>query len=190
MASPVQTYQSELHDNLGFFATWLPGDLLELGDIGVLKDGRFRKQSSLQELGVTYQPSPLGPVQNLQYSSRNGTAISIDSSASAPCSSHISAKIDVEFSSDGAFLFHASNVRNRRLENSGRLADSPPDLWERGKWNATWYLVELVHEADCATIIVAEDTSAGVTFSAKGPLGGIPLANPKVDLSIASSRGR
>ena len=34
MVSPVQRYQREMHDNIGFFATWLPGDLLELGDIG------------------------------------------------------------------------------------------------------------------------------------------------------------
>ena len=36
MASPVKTYQSEMHDKLGFFATWLPGDHVELGDVGVL----------------------------------------------------------------------------------------------------------------------------------------------------------
>jgi hypothetical protein len=190
MASPVQTYQRELHENLGFFATWLPGDLLELGDIGVLKDGRFRKESSLQELGVSSQSSPLGPTQSLQYSSKNGTVISIDSSVPAPAPVDVSAKITVEFSSDGSFLFHASNVRNRRLENNARSADSLLDLWEKGAWDKNWYLIESVHHADCVTIIVAEDTSAGVTFNAKGSLGGIPLANPKVELSIASARGK
>jgi hypothetical protein len=50
MPSPVALYQREMHKNLGFFATWLPGDQLELGEAGVLKGGRFRKQSSLAEL--------------------------------------------------------------------------------------------------------------------------------------------
>jgi hypothetical protein len=191
MASPVQTYQRELHDNLGFFATWLPGDLLELGDIGILKDGRFRKESSLQDLGVNCQASPLGPIQNLQYSSKSGTSVSIDTSASAaPGPVDVSAKIDVAFSLDGSFLFHASNVRNRRLENSTLLADSLLELWEKRAWNKNWYLIESLHQADCATVIVAEDTSAGVTFTAKGSIVGVPLADPNVELSIVSSKGK
>jgi hypothetical protein len=51
-------------------------------------------------------------------------------------------------------------------------------------------LVESIHQADCATVIVSEEMSAGVTFAAKGALGGIPLADPRVDLSISSSRGK
>jgi hypothetical protein len=52
MASPVRRYQQEMHENIGFFATWLPGDLLELGDIGILVNGSFRKLSSLWALGI------------------------------------------------------------------------------------------------------------------------------------------
>ena len=50
MASPVKRYQQEMHNNLGFFATWLPSTAIALGDIGVLQSGRFhtmvRGQSS------------------------------------------------------------------------------------------------------------------------------------------------
>ncbi len=190
MASPVKRYQQEMHDNIGFFATWLPGDLLELGDIGTLKDGAFRKLSSFRELEIEYQASTLGASQNLQYTSKGGTAFSIDSSVAAPKPLDISAVIKVEFSSEGSFLFHASNVRNRRLENIAHLTGAILEVWNNGKWEKDWYVVESIHEADCATVIVSEDVSAGITFNAKGALGGIPLADPRVDLSISSSRGK
>ncbi len=190
MASPVQRYQREMHDNIGFFATWLPGDLLELGDIGTLKDGIFRKRSSLRELRIKYQASALGASQNLQYTSKSGTAFSVDSSVAAPKPLDISAAIKVEFSSEGSFLFHASNVRNRRLENIANLTGAILEIWNNGKWDKNWYVVESIHQADCATVIVSEEVSAGVTFNAKGALGGIPLADPRVDLSISSSRGK
>jgi hypothetical protein len=41
----VRTYQEEMHNSVGFFATWLPGDILDLGDVGELKDGQFRKRA-------------------------------------------------------------------------------------------------------------------------------------------------
>jgi hypothetical protein len=190
MASPVQGYQAEMHDNIGFFATWLPGDLLELGDIGILKDGRFRKLSSLRELGIKQQASSLGASQNLQYSSKSGTNFSIDSSITTPKPLDISAAIKVEFSGEGSFLFQASNVRNRRLENVGNLSEAILEVWHSGTWDKNWCVIESLHQADCATVIVSQEMSAGVTFNAKGPLGGIPLADPRVDLSISSSRGK
>jgi len=97
----------------------------------------------------------------------------------------------VEFSSQGSFLFHASNVRNRRVENGVKLAHDVVQAWKNGKWkNKNWYIVESVHQADCATVIVSEDVSAGVTFNAKGTLTGIPLADAQVALSVSQSRGR
>jgi hypothetical protein len=190
MASPAQRYQREMHDNIGFFATWLPGDLLELGDIGTLKDGTFRKSSSFREMGIEYQVSSLGASQNLLYTSKSGAAFSVDSSVAVPKPLDISAKIKVEFSSQGAFLFQASNVRNRRLEKIASLTEAILKVWKNEKWEKGWYVVDTIHQADCATVIVSEEESAGVTFNAKGALSGIPLADPRVELSISSSRGK
>ena len=52
MPSPVQRYQREMHENIGFYATWLPGDPMELGDVGIPSNGMFRKRSSLNDLGI------------------------------------------------------------------------------------------------------------------------------------------
>lgn len=192
MARPFRRYQQEMYENLGFFATWLPGDLLELGDIGVLKNGQFRKENSLKDLQIKYEVTAPGASQNLQYTSKSGTGFALDLSATIPQPFAASAAVKVEFSDEGAFLFHASNVRNRRLEGGAQLAETILAAHKAGKWKPDWYLVESVHVADCATIIVSEDQSSAVSFqaNAKGALGPVPLADPQVNLSVSSSRGR
>lgn len=192
MPSPVQTYQQEMHDNVGFFATWLPGDRLEIGDLGVLERGRFRKYSSLSELGIVAVVGDEGATQNLQYTSKSGTSVSVGGAAPIANVPGLSAEIKVEFGSQGAFLFHASKVRNQRLEERSKLTRSILSAYEKDQWKKEWYLVESVHHADCATVIVAEEGSAGLVLNAKADLslGALPLADPSVHLSVTSTHGR
>ena len=192
MPTPVRMYQEEMHKNLGFFATWLPGDHLELGDVGRLEAGRFRKQTSLQELGFPVTSGPRGAAQDLQYTSTSGTEFAIANDAKAAGSVGLQANIEIKFNRSGAFLFHASRAENIRLENTLELANHIVPASKTNRWRMDWYLVEAIYVADCATDIVSEDNSAAMVIraTADGELGSIPLANPRVRLNISSSRGR
>jgi hypothetical protein len=192
MASALQTYQQEMHANLGFFGTWLPGDPIEVGDIGVVERGRFRKYSSLEELKITFGVAKTDSSQNVQYASRSGASLDIGASAEVPGVPGVSANIDVQFSHEGAFIFHASELRLEQLQDRSAASAAIVRAYEAGKWTKEWLIVESVHHAKCATVIVAEEGSAGVVLKAQAPvsLGALPLANPNVRLDIQSSRGR
>jgi hypothetical protein len=192
MASAAQTYQGEMHGNVGFFATWLPGDHVEVGDVGTIVAGRFRKATSLDELGITREVSSKASPQDMQYSSRSGASVRVSGGASVAGVPGVSAEIDVQFTHAGAFVFQASNLRQERLEGRGALTAAILQAYDRGAWTKGWLLVEALHHADCATIIVAEEGSAGLLFKAKAPvaLGALPLANPDVRLEVQSMRGR
>ena len=136
MASPVMRYQREMHRNLGFFATWFPGDHLELGDLGVLENGRFRKESSLFELGIDVKPSDPSAPQTLQFTSASGTTV--NSSMSAGVASVGEVEISIEFSSEGAFLFHASGVSQIQIEDRIALGRKIQMAYDRGEWNKDW----------------------------------------------------
>ncbi len=190
MGSPVRLYQKEMHDNLGFFAAWLPGDPLEVGDVGVLDGGRFRTMTSLHELGIAVQLIDGQAMHNLQYTSTEGTKIA--TTAGAAAAPVLKAEIAVEFSRQGAFVFHASSLKPRSLDNRAMVADSIVSAFQSGKWKKEWLLIESLHTAERATIIVSEDQSAGLvlTATAETPIPGVSLADPKVGLTVASTRGK
>lgn len=190
MASPVKLYQSEMHDNLGFWPTWLPGDPHEIGDVGVLEGGRFRRLTTLAELGIATARDVEGASQDVQYTSSQGTTIK--ATAGAEVSSLAKAEIAVEFSRRGAFVFHASRLRQRRLGNLGGIGREIVRAHERGRWDGNWLVIEALHTADRATVIVSEDSSAGIVLEARAeaPLVSISLADPKVSLTVGSTRGK
>jgi hypothetical protein len=126
-------------------------------------------------MGIRYQISTFGGSQNIQYTSKVGTTFSVDTSVNTPTAINISALIKVEFNSQGSFLFQASNVRNRRLDNIAQLSESILRVWSTGKWDKAWHVIDTIRESDCATVIVSEDASAGVSFKANGDIGGILL---------------
>jgi hypothetical protein len=192
MASVVRAYQEEMHGRFGFFATWLPGDAIEVGDVGTLEASRFRKATSLDELGIAREVSNKATPQDLQYSSRSGASIRLNSGASVPGMPGVSAEIEVQFTRAGAFVFQASRLRQERLENRRALTMAILQAYDRDGWEKDWLLVEALHHADCATIIVAEEGSAGLLLKAKAPvaLGALPLADPRVNLEVQSMRGR
>lgn len=191
MASAAETYQREMHDRIGFFATWLPGDAIEVGDVGTLAGGRFRKYSSLDELGVPFTVAKNANTQDLQYSSRSGASMDVQAGAAVP-GAGVSADISVTFSHSGAFLFHAAKLRLEQLEGRDSVFRAIVESYQGARWKKEWFLVESVHRSDCATVIVAEEGSAGLSVKAQAPLalGPLPLADPNVTLDLRAVHGR
>ncbi len=190
MASPVKLYQREMHENLGFFPTWFPGDQIEIGDVGIFSEGRFRKMSSLNEVKIPFKVSQGVSKQSVQYTSTKGT--SITPSAGAAVSGIAKVEISVNFSHAGSFVFHANGLSPRQIENRSLVAEAIVMAYKRKEWKKEWLLVEALHTADVATIIVSEDSKAGVILAANvdAPLVGVYLADPKVSLSVTSISGK
>lgn len=190
MASPVRTYQTEMHTNLGFFATWLPGDPIDIGDVGTMVDGRFRRLSSLAEIDVVCEASDPGPAQSVQYTSARGTKV--ETKAAADLVGVANAEVAINFSTEGAFVFHASGLRARQLKNLPVIERGVLKAYEKGKWQKDWFIIDAVQESSCTTIIVSQDTAASLVLTAKlaGGLAALSLADPKLGLRVSASSGK
>jgi hypothetical protein len=190
MASPVKLYQREMHGNLGFFATWLPGDPIEIGDVGSLEAGRFRRMTSLKDLDIPCEVDVSSTQQNIQLTSTRGTRLTTSAGANAP--TLVKAEITIGFSREGAFIFNAFKLRPYRLVNHPTVAEGILDAYRNHRWERGWLLVETVHVAERATIIVSEDSSAELVLVANltGALPTVPLADPKIGFTVASTRGK
>ncbi len=186
MPSPAKIYQQEIHDNTGFFATWLPGDPLEIGDVGVLEGGRFRRMSSLQKFSTRRGKSS----QNVDYSSTQGTKVEVGTSAEIGGVGK--AQIKIDFSRKGSFVFQALELQGWQLDNIMAVGEEIAKAHERQKWQKSWVLIESLHVATRVTVIVCEDNSANLVLAAamEEAIPSISLVDPKVSLSVSSSRGK
>jgi hypothetical protein len=164
---------------------------MELGAVGVLKEGRFRHEATLGDLGIKIETEVAGSPQTLKYTSTSGTSIENTAGAGMPGPA-IKAEISIEFSSEGAFVFDATNVQHTRILNRFEVADQILAAYLRDRWRKEWYVVESVRSAQMATIIVSQDRSAGLVLSARSelPIASTALADPKVHLSVSATRGK
>jgi hypothetical protein len=191
MASPVKLYQQEMHKNVGFFATWLPASTLELGDVGVLEAGRFRRIGSLKELGIPHSEIREGTPENMSYSA--SAERKIGASAQAATAVPVArAELSIRFTRQGGYVFEAVGARNVEIADRLVLAERILAVYAQDRWQKDWLMVDAIYRAVSATIIVSEDSSSEITFSASGtvPPGSLPLADPKLGLSISSSSGK
>jgi len=183
-------YQREMHDNVGFFATWLPGDRIEIGDAGVFVGGRFRKMSSLKELGIEYTIEKGPTTQELKYTATSG--VKLQTAAGAGVTTLGKAEISVEFSQAGSFVFHASGLQQVSIKERQSVAKQLLTAIEQKAWQMDWFLVESLRTTERATIIVSEESSGGIVLDAhaQAPLPGISLADPHISLNIRSMHGK
>lgn len=140
MATPVKTYQKEMHSNLGFFANWLPGDPMEVGAIGEIVGGRFRQAATLNDLRIDYDLSEESSPHPLKYQSISGTDVVMGGGLSEE-GAILEAEVKIEFSKEGAFLFEAIGVRQVQIKNRFDVTSAILKAYEKGKWKPHWYLV-------------------------------------------------
>jgi len=191
MASPVKLYQQEMHKNVGFFATWLPSSAIELGDFGVLEGGRFRRIGSLKELGIPSSEVREGTPENMTYaaSADRKAGASVEASGAVPVAQ---GELSIRFSRQGGYVFEAASIRSIEIANRLELAERILDVYKQQRWQREWLLVDAMYIASAATVIVSEDNSSEIVLkaSSNAPLGALPLADPKLGLTVTSSTGK
>ncbi len=191
MASPAKLYQQEMHNNVGFFATWLPSSTLEIGDIGVFEGGQFRRQGSLREFGIASPSIREGEPQKMSYSASAERKVAGTANARtiAPVAG---AELSIRFTQEGGFVFEAEGVRQIEIADRIPLARNILNLHQEKVWKDEWHLIDSVYSAASATILVSEGSASDVVLNANAAVipGAWPLADPKLGLSVSSSTGK
>ena len=157
----------------------------------MLDAGRFRLTGSLKELGIRNPGIREGTPENMSYSSSARKSEGASASANAG-PSVAKAEVSIQFTSQGGFVFEAIGMQNMEFAERLALANEILKAYERGRWQKEWLLVDAVYRASSATIIVSEDSASEMVLKASGDtlLGSLPLADPKLGLSVASSKGK
>lgn len=164
MSNVVKWYRRQVRRKLDGIATWLPGDSVSVGEIGVFVGNRFRRESDLGALGVDVDRR-VGDPRPWKLESTNQVSVRAGASGGG---SGVSGVFSVTFATSGSYLLHAHNARHIETLNAREIRDRVIEAAIEGDWNAEWFLIDSVYIADRATIIVAAGAEAGIDLEVAG----------------------
>lgn len=192
MQGPAKQYTKEMRRKFAYIATWNPGTPMTIGSIGVTKDGRFRRVSDLETLGIPYEIIKDNDPADLDYASEGSVTITMKASGSGPVGGlgTLDAGFSVEFKKSNSTLFKAKETYTDVMRDTHKLGQEILKRYRNGKWEKEWVVVTEVVRATSATILISNSQNGQVDLKATADgnlLRG--LADPALELGIQFSRG-
>jgi hypothetical protein len=144
-AKGAARYLANVRKQTGYFAAWLPSESLSLGDVGVVRDGRFVRLTSLTAEGIAFESSAETRPRDLDVSH----AVTL-----GPLVTAMESLLRVSLEEPGAFLLHARDCRSVVIADRSRLGHDLLEARRRGTWKSEWCVIDELVEAGVATILV------------------------------------
>jgi hypothetical protein len=183
MKSIQRKYTKEIHNELGYWGTWLPSNKLCLGDVGVIKNGIFHFITSLENEEIPFRKISRSGFSSHEYASKG--AVNIHSKFSGEASlPESNLKIDesgiiVNFNSVNAICFRIDKAKTSRIDNLHELEGEILRRCENGHWQKDWVLINELITAGNSIVLVSNGVNSKIEFQLNGELE--KLGNVKLD---------
>jgi hypothetical protein len=182
-------YSSEMRQQLQVFPVWQPGDPVEVGDIGTLKDGLFEKQTSLGRLFPDIAVVPVKSKLDHPYRFKSKDCIVGSAGAGATLpggAGTVQAK--VQFGAHGGVVFDAAGLERTAIDD---LLDVRAKIRERrADWPRGMVLVTAVDTCERFHLLISEAGNASASLQGSaGAVAGLSIADPSVKIGIDSDAG-
>jgi hypothetical protein len=172
LIAPYRRYIKEIHDRFGFWATWLPNEAIQLGDVGPLVNLRFQRVTNLQNQGIAFNVEPPGNSAEFQYASSNSVTIQVKAKGELPLAGSVLAQTDagisVSFANKNATMFLATKCRVSSIAKQDDLAKTIIQRAEHGDWPREHLVVTSVVQSDASVILISSGDSGKVEFAVAG----------------------
>ncbi|HSL44452.1 MAG TPA: hypothetical protein VK897_13530 [Anaerolineales bacterium] len=172
---PIASYLKELNrKSQGYRPTWLPNLPLQLGNVGVLEKEVFRKEATLESLGIAFESETSESNSNIDLSSESGitviTKVEGKVEPKAVSLGVADAGFIVEFNNKNCFVFRIRGSRTSIIQN---LADVKAEVLRRydaNDWDPNLVIISEIIEAKSATILLSGQAGAKIELKAQGDL--------------------
>lgn len=200
MSSTAEQYGREMHAELRYWAAWLPGTIVRLGDCGTVDDFWFSRRTRLATYGIDFDPPEPDNRGHIVHQSKKGVSVSFQAAASASVAAAAAMPIPglpsgaagagITFARKDGVVFAARDCVQSEIDDIDRLQrDLVQAYLERG-FPANYVVVTGVVRASSATILVSRGKGASVTLAATADLTSLAdIASADAGLSIVHSRG-
>lgn len=190
-----ETYLRETSDNLGYLATWIPTEQLEVGTVGVLKDGRFHRETTLASLGVTAAVAPPGTsMGHLKHYSAGQVSVSFKTAGEQPVKgSELSieeAGFTVEFGCENSIVFEAVGCKHERVVDVNDIGNQILQRVDAKLWRLDFIVVTEIIRADSATVLISNNSQARFEATIHGAIGTGMASIGDAKLGVTMKRSR
>ncbi len=194
MAEIVDYYLTEMADKFKYYAAWLPGISLRLGDIGIINDqNQFIPKTSLKNRGITFEVREDSKKDDLKHSSSEGVSISMKAAGEVLAGTKVLKPADVgfiaEFGRANAVVFHADGVVSTRIEDIDKLVTDIAAKAEKNEWKKEWAVITELITADSSTILISNSNNARIEIKASADVPGLNIASADAKLGVAFESG-
>jgi hypothetical protein len=179
MAKPVRQYTKELHDKFDYWAAWLPGTRVQLGDCGTIDDLVFTPRASLANFDIDFDtvPDP-DPMDILEHTSEGGVNVVFQVAGKNRVIPELpvgEAGAKITFTRDSAVVFVCRDVYLHRIADEYHLCQTIRDKVARREFPSEYRVVTQLVEAGSATVLISSKSGADITLRAEAAAGYGPL---------------
>lgn len=181
MVSIAEQYMDEMHDEFKYFATWLPGNPLHIGDIGELDNNEFTYISNLNKKGIDFEVQTDSSKNTLEHTTKGDVSISTKLNGEIGIPKFnldvADAGIIVEFGIKGGIAFNAEGVKNIKITEVDKIDQEIKNRWDKGLWKDNWVVISELVIADSTTILISNEKNASIALKAKIQVPKLSLAS-------------
>jgi len=184
----AKEYQKIINKQLKYIGTWLPGIPIELGAVGILKQGTFQRVTSLSELKIKYKTRTNTNRNGFNITSEGILITGGNTGGTMP---KASAKISVEFQRANSLLLRTKGVVHHIISDHVTIGVAIKDLKNKGIWKQNWIVVTEVVEVESATILFSTSANNQVDLETRileGAIGNLNIAD--ASLGWKMTRGK
>jgi len=185
----ARRYLTGMRSKFNHFATWLPDEKLQLGDVGEIKDGRFHLATTLERLKIRFSARP-GATTNWEHSS--GSDVTVDLTLPDRPALSVAPRFGatVRFGSQGAFLFQSTGCETSVIENMAEVGDEILFAFRRTRFRPEWVVVDRLVTTQATTIMISDSSQAQIDLVADAPFDrSQSLADRSLGIRVAGWKG-
>ncbi|WP_459212392.1 hypothetical protein [Aquimarina rhabdastrellae] len=190
-------YTRELFRQFKYFAAWLPGTPLSLGDIGIMKGKQFIRIGNLKDekYQLDFEIKKDTTPSDIKYSSEGSVSVTSKISGTVPPTNSTLTELDagfnVAFSKKNAIHFKAKNTYNHTIKDQIKLGGQILNLYKLGKWDKDYVIITELVEAESSTILISCEKNSNIDLTANADIGSrsLDIADAELGLGVKFSRG-
>jgi len=193
--NPISFYLKSLYKKThGYRPTWLPSTPIQIGDVGILENDVFIKESTLKEYGIFFEIVTSESDATIDFSSERGITLTtkfegkIDPNAISL--GEADAGFIIEFNHENGFIFRTKGSRTIRIDNLGIVKKEVLNHFNKGQWNKNLVIISELIEAKSATILLSGQAGSKVELKAQGNLNvsTVDIADASLNLKLESGQ--